>query len=264
MHGTSAHWVSIRPYLWLIGLLCPAVFSVLADEVIPPGPFEDAECISCHTERNPELLRQWRQDPHSTALGTGCSTCHGDRHRGAAETARRDQSCTGCHAGPVSHSYATSKHGVITRLESNRRDWRLPLQGDNYRTPGCSYCHYYDASHRNTMDPAAGPGEVREWICTKCHSPRYTNEQFAAGQRQLEIADLKVTEGLALIASVRNGKPEKLATLEKALTHHRRNVLLGVGHQSPDYQWWHGQPALDGDLIRIRDVLVRFRERSVE
>jgi hypothetical protein len=30
-------------------------------------------------------------------------------------------------------------------------------------------------------------------------------------------------------------------------------VRLGAGHQSPDYQWWHGQPALDGDLIRLRD-----------
>jgi len=254
----------MRPFRLLALLLGFLALSLRAEETAPPGPFAEEQCILCHEERDPGLVDQWRRDVHSAAAGTGCSGCHGDRHEGAAETARRDRNCTRCHDGPAGHSYATSKHGVITRLESNRRDWRLPLQGDNYRTPGCSYCHYYDASHRNTMDPAAGPGEVREWICTKCHSPRYTNEQFAAGQRQLEIADLKVTEGLALIASVRNGKPEKLATLEKALTHHRRNVLLGVGHQSPDYQWWHGQPALDGDLIRIRDVLVRFRERSVE
>jgi hypothetical protein len=35
-----------------------------------------------------------------------------------------------------------------------------------------------------------------------------------------------------------------------------------VGHQSPDYQWWHGQPALDGDLIRIRDAMDEARRRE--
>jgi hypothetical protein len=43
--------------------------------------------------------------------------------------------------------------------------------------------------------------------------------------------------------------------------HHLRNVRLGAGHQSPDYQWWHGQAALDGDLIRLRDaVALAWRE----
>jgi hypothetical protein len=36
---------------------------------------------------------------------------------------------------------------------------------------------------------------------------------------------------------------------------HLNNLYLGIGHQSPDYQWWHGQPALDGDLLRIRGAL---------
>lgn len=31
---------------------------------------------------------------------------------------------------------------------------------------------------------------------------------------------------------------------------HLKNVCLGVGHQSPDYQWWHGQPALDMPRIK--------------
>lgn len=34
-----------------------------------------------------------------------------------------------------------------------------------------------------------------------------------------------------------------------------KNVYFGVGHQSPDYQWWHGQPALDGDLLRIKGAV---------
>lgn len=33
------------------------------------------------------------------------------------------------------------------------------------------------------------------------------------------------------------------------------NLVLGVGHQSPDYQWWLGHPAMDGDLVKIKHAL---------
>lgn len=41
---------------------------------------------------------------------------------------------------------------------------------------------------------------------------------------------------------------------------HVVNASLGVGHQSSDYQCWHGQPALDGDLLRIKDELSRLEQ----
>jgi hypothetical protein len=32
--------------------------------------------------------------------------------------------------------------------------------------------------------------------------------------------------------------------------------IVALRHQqSPDYQWWHGQPALDGDLLRIKGAV---------
>ena len=242
-------------------LLCLATHPVVADEAIPPGLFIETECITCHTERNPELIRQWREGPHSNASGVGCSSCHGDRHEESAIRARKDRSCIGCHEGPASHSYSTSKHGVITRIEEARQDWQQPLQRGNYRAPGCSYCHLHGGDHGDTMAPARGPA-VRQWICAGCHSPRYVREQFANGKRQLDIADLKLTEGETLISSAINVKPDVLLKLREDLIHHRQNVLLGAGHQSPDYQWWHGQPALDGDIIRIRDALTRPRHKK--
>ncbi|WP_177418274.1 multiheme c-type cytochrome [endosymbiont of Lamellibrachia barhami] len=250
-----------RTASYILGILLLISLPALADEPIPPGPFTETECISCHTERDPDLIRQWREDPHSTASGVGCSSCHGERHEGSAQKSREDSTCTGCHQGPTSHSYATSKHGIITRLEEGRQDWRQPLQRGNYRTPGCSYCHLHDGDHSNTMAPDRGP-EVRQWICAGCHSPRYVRELFANGRRQLEIADLKLTEGESLIASAVVDQTETLSKLLQSLNHHRHNVLLGIGHQSPDYQWWHGQPALDGDLIRIRDRILQSRRRK--
>ncbi len=245
----------------LLGILCLAADFALAVEAVPAGPFTETECITCHTEIDPELIRQWREGPHSDASGIKCSSCHGDLHAGAAIRARKDQSCSRCHEGPVSHSYTTSKHGVINRLEGAKRDWRQPLKRGHYRAPGCSYCHLHNSDHGDTMAPERGP-EVRQWICAECHSPRYVRELFDNGKRQISIADLKVTEGEALIFAAAERTIDRLSTLRESLIQHRTNVLLGVGHQSPDYQWWHGQPAMDGDLIRIRDAISESYRRK--
>ncbi|MBW9264971.1 MAG: hypothetical protein K1565_05540 [Candidatus Thiodiazotropha sp. (ex. Lucinisca nassula)] len=246
----------------LLGILGMLALPARAEESVHDGPYSDKECVGCHTERDPELIWQWQTSRHGPGSGLGCISCHGNLHSISAINARHDSACTGCHAGPASHSYATSKHGVISALDAVRQDWGKPLKRGNYRTPGCSYCHLHDGDHGDTMTPARGP-EVRQWICAGCHSPRYVREQFSNAQRQLEIADLKLEEGNALIAAISDPKTDALSELGQSLNHHRKNVLYGVGHQSPDYQWWHGQPALDGDLIRIRDAISEYLYQRV-
>jgi hypothetical protein len=44
---------------------------------------------------------------------------------------------------------------------------------------------------------------------------------------------------------------------------HLKNPYYSIGHRSPDYQWWHGQPALDGDLLRIKGALGELRRLPV-
>jgi hypothetical protein len=258
----QAAYGRMKAIVWLLGILFLAADYARSEEHVPPGPFTDRECIDCHAEREPGLVRQWREGPHAPASGVGCSSCHGDLHKGANPRARADTSCSDCHAGPVSHSYSTSKHGVIVRLEQNGQDWEQPLQRGNYRAPGCSYCHLHNRDHGNTMAPERGP-ELGLWICAGCHSPRYVREQMASGKRLLEIADLKLEEGEGLIASSVDAGNKRLERLRESLVRHRHNVLLGAGHQSPDYQWWHGQPALDGDLIRIRDAVSELQRRMM-
>ena len=249
--ANSGHLRSIVTGLILIGL---AAQTALAEEKPAAGPFQDSECMSCHSERDPELVAQLRAGPHAERSGVVCSSCHADRHEGVNATARQDVRCTQCHDGPASQSYASSKHGVINRLDEQEQVWRQPLQRGNYRAPSCSYCHLHDGDHSDTMSPGRGP-ELGQWICSGCHSPRYIAEQFASGRRQLSIADLKLAEGEDLIALAVNVPSDLLEKLKKSLLIHRKNVLYGVGHQSPDYQWWLGQPALDGDLIRIREAI---------
>lgn len=121
--------------------------------------------------------------------------------------------------------------------------------------PGCANCHLHDRDHGDTMDAARG-AEVREWVCGGCHAPRYVREQLDAGARLQEVADLKAEEAEHIAAQHPMGGNVSADLLVSARKH-ARNVRLGAGHQSPDYQWWHGQPALDGDLIRLRDAVAR-------
>ena len=99
---------------------------------------------------------------------------------------------------------------------------------------------------------------MREWVCGACHAPRYVTEQLIAGDRSLEVARLKVREAEGLAAR----HPEGAAAapnLLKSVGRHLANVRLGAGHQSPDYLWWQGQAALDGDLIGLRDAAEKAR-----
>ena len=90
-----------------------------------------------------------------------------------------------------------------------------------------------------------------------CHAPRYIQRLRENALGMTAIADMKYREaGQLLQRQIMNpGCASALAELDKSRRKHRDNVYLGAFHQSPDYQWWHGQPALDGDLLRIRSVL---------
>lgn len=222
----------------------------------PSGPFTHSQCLECHTQTTPSLVQQWRDGPHGS---TDCSACHGPDH-GALPKSRHDQTCVACHGGLIAHSYQGSKHGAIASIERPRIDLGLPLQRGNYRVPGCAYCHLHAGDHGDGMAASRGPSS-REWICSGCHAPRFVADQLAAGRGLMEIGDLKRQEALA-IAARHPGGPQAVQALLEPLQRHLANLRLGWGHQSPDYQWWHGQPALDGDLIRLRDAVEMARRRA--
>lgn len=261
--------------LFLHAVVFQSIAAVPTDE-----SFANTACVQCHITRDPGLVGAWRASAHAKAESTvDCVACHGDSHADAAPRARRDTTCNACHGGaaaPVAHSYSTSKHGILLRLA--QPDWAQPLVDANYRVPGCAYCHMHAGSHDvgagvrawNTLQDT--PADERDRIhnamrtvCRECHSPRYINHLLSNGERMLSIARMKVREANALLeqASAEFSASE-LAPARVQMEHmqqHLKNVLLGIGHQSPDYQWWHGHPALDGDLLRIKGILDRLRRR---
>lgn len=160
-----------------------------------------------------------------------------------------DAQCIACHGATSAevHGWRLSKHGVLVRISTPGR------------APGCVDCHTAEA-HR-PADAAR-----MDQSCGRCHSPRYVATLRENGARMIEVGNMKQREALALLSRARSEFPAAaLAEMEAhyaRLQKHLRNLRLGVAHQSPDYQWWHGQPALDGDLLRIKgayDELVRQR-----
>lgn len=158
--------------------------------------------------------------------------------------------CTECHA-EAARSYALAKHGVLARLQPGR-------------TPVCADCHPREARtapahYANDAERGKARAEASA-LCGRCHAPRYVAEQLAAAGRGRALGEMKVAEAEGVLAAARAElSPEALARLEAMVARMRKlslvNLRLGLAHQSPDYQWWHGQAALDGDLLRVKGAL---------
>lgn len=174
------------------------------------------------------------------------------------------QTCVDCHAGAAERSYALSKHGVIARIETGQT---------RQRAPDCVGCHAFEAKapapmHYATEQLRTAAREQAASGCGSCHAPRYVTEQQGAAQRALAIGEMKRREAEAVVETARKElMGEDLARIEKLLVTLRNKDLqhlrLGLAHQSPDYQWWLGQAALDGSLLRIKGVLGEARRSQV-
>ncbi len=170
------------------------------------------------------------------------------------------KTCVECHAGAAERSWALSKHGVIATIEAGR---------ERQRAPDCTRCHVVEAQaptaqHYDAKHSRAQAREAAMETCRACHSPRYTTEQNAAAQRGLALGEMKRREAEALVGAAREElSGEQLAQVEKLFATLRdsnlRDLRLGLAHQSPDYQWWLGQAALDGSLLRIKGALGEAR-----
>jgi len=174
------------------------------------------------------------------------------------------KSCIDCHAGAAERSWALSKHGVIAHIEAGR---------ERRRTPDCGACHTFEAKAPAPQHyvKKASRTEAREQAtagCGACHSPRYVAEQLAAAQRGLALGEMKGREAEALVELARKEMTAtELAQVEKLFAtlkdENLRDLRLGLAHQSPDYQWWLGQAALDGSLLRIKGALGEARRSRV-
>jgi len=170
------------------------------------------------------------------------------------------EACVDCHGGAAQRSYGLSKHGVIARIEAGRQRQRAPHCVDCHRFEAAAPApkHYVKDGEREQARQQAVAG------CGTCHSPRYVTEQLAASKRAMALGEMKLREAQAVADLARNElQGEAIARMDTLVRTMRdenlRELRLGLGHQSPDYQWWLGQAALDGSLLRIKGALGEAR-----
>ena len=266
----------IRFLFFCLTVMAFSRYAVAADNVVS-GIFGNQQCIQCHEKTDGGLIEGWRKSAHANSeMVVDCVTCHGAEHESVAVKARQDQACIDCHGGvkdPVVHSYSSSKHGALMKIQARQQDWSKPLSMANYRMPGCAYCHMHAGEHdvtasirQDIMRESEAVQDVMQAVCQDCHSPRYISRLLDNGESMLEMARKKVREANSLIKQAETEfSEEQLLSIRQQrlkMEQHLINVSLGAGHQSPDYQWWHGQPALDGDLLRIKGFISELRKRS--
>jgi hypothetical protein len=258
-------------FLNVLLVFCMLTANVWAENT-PQGPFSQQQCLDCHKKTNPQIVAEWGSSSHATATPpVDCTTCHGITHE-KTPSSRQNPTCINCHNKfdkEATNSYRLSKHGIIATIEAKSWDWSQPLADGNYRTPTCAYCHMHDGDHsmggkKKIKTPEAEEAETsmerRIIPCYDCHSPRFATTWFKSGERMIAIALMKVREAKAVWEKIEqqgDNTEVKNATsiLQSMNKKHFANVKLGIFHQSPDHQWWHGQPALDGDLLRLKGLL---------
>ncbi|MBF0380879.1 MAG: hypothetical protein HQL69_07670 [Magnetococcales bacterium] len=253
---------------------------------IEPGPFTQQQCVACHKVSHPQLVEDWHKSSHANVKpAVGCHDCHSNKH-GNSPSSRQNSTCIRCHGSfnkEAIKSYELSKHGIISKIEARQWDWSQPLADGNYRSPTCAYCHLHDGDHtmggkKTELDPGIEPTivesesamERRISPCYDCHSPRFAATWFKSGEAMVAIGRMKYREGAEVAKKIEQlGRKRDINKADSLLTamkkKHLQNIRLGIFHQSPDHQWWHGQPALDGDLLRLKGVLGDLkREKQID
>lgn len=140
-----------------------------------------------------------------------CAICHG-RHRFSVATARRPETCLGCHDGrmyPEGEIFTHSSHGRAYADDGSRHGLERPYyycDASQNTAPTCAFCHFGGAGLGQEVrhDPAwrlkshlthpealdrQGKGEPRERMmagCQQCHAASVIRRFLAAADQELE------------------------------------------------------------------------------
>ena len=149
-------------------------------------------CVTCHTDITPHIVSDWQLSKHSKEM-VSCSTCHGDQHMSASDTAKAliptHETCRTCHeiqgkqfeAGKHALSWAAMKamptahwqpmalmqgmkgcggcHKLGVKTEEEIK--ALKKQGGGFGLASCDVCH---TRHLFSVKEAQQPQ-----ACQTCH-----------------------------------------------------------------------------------------------
>jgi len=160
-----------------------AVFSIILS-----GAWASAqECVDCHAKITPNAVSDWRLSKHSRN-DVGCSDCHGDSHKTAADSASAriptPETCAGCHPERV-EQFKGGKHALAwTAMKALPATHYQPmLLTDGMK--GCGGCHKLGLKTEAEIRELAKEGGRTFGVasCDACHT-RHTFSVVEANQPQ--------------------------------------------------------------------------------
>jgi hypothetical protein len=130
-------------------------------------------CVACHQKSSPAVVADWKASRHS-ALGVGCTDCHGDAHRTAADAkaARMPtpDTCGACHEKQVA-GFKKGKHALAWAAVKAMPTFHYQALAVREGEKGCGGCHKLglksDAEAKELREVAGGYGVAS---CDACHT----------------------------------------------------------------------------------------------
>ena len=227
----------------------------------------DSTCINCHGGNTSPVVHSYSTSKHGAIMIMTKKKV--DWNKPLKSANYRVPGCAYC------HMYNTQHNTKETIRKKDKTYNGKAITTNSFKTnPSKTNLSKTNPSKINSEDLRRKTLSV----CSNCHAQGYIRRLFQNGERMLMIAGKKINEAQILVDEVVNNQiehPKKQSLDNSISTHieaikkqfhkmqtHYKNVYLGVAHQSPDYQWWHGQPALDGDLLKIKTLISDLQRKE--
>lgn len=148
-----------------IGLLLSVLITAL--------PASGDVCIDCHKTATPGVVSDWQLSLHSGA-GIGCTACHGDAHKTAADYAKAKlptpKTCAECHDAQV-QQFSKGKHAAAWTVMKAMPTfhWQPAALIDGMK--GCGGCHKIGLKSDEEIRNLAAAGNTHgNASCDACHT----------------------------------------------------------------------------------------------
>ncbi len=158
--------------------------SAPATPAAQPAPTD--ACVSCHEQRSPGVVADWRLSRHAQ-VSVSCEACHGGDHRTDTDAKRArlptPDTCRQCHATQV-EQFGKGKHAAAWAAMKAMPTFHKQPMAAMEGLKGCGGCHKLGLkSEAETRDLVKATGGHGNASCDACHT-RHTFSKREAQQPQ--------------------------------------------------------------------------------
>jgi hydroxylamine dehydrogenase len=131
------------------------------------------ECIKCHTNVTPNIVKDWQISKHSSN-GVECSTCHGIEHKSAGDVSKVEiptpETCAACHDEKVAQ-YKKGKHAFAWAAMKAMPTIHMQPMALIDGMKGCGSCHKIGLKTEEEIKQLRSEGQLFGTAsCDACHT----------------------------------------------------------------------------------------------